>query len=149
VSYLAVIFRLSPHAPPLRIGRWIRIMPSASSPTSPMFRPPRFNFLRKFHSSALRYAASPKPAHGFTPPTLNDNVHMIRCLAQLRSKDKAIEKNIYLSQLKNADEHMFYRIYLAHMEEITPLIYTPTIGDACLQYSANYRRPEGMVGLMN
>jgi malate dehydrogenase (oxaloacetate-decarboxylating)(NADP+) len=91
--------------------------------------------------------APAKLAHGLLPTMLDDKVHLQRCLAQLRSKDKAIEKNIYLSQLKNADEHMFYRLLLANMQEITPLIYTPTVGDACLQYSANYRRPEGMVSI--
>lgn len=91
------------------------------------------------------FAARPKPARGLTPPTLDENVHFVRCLAQLRSKDKAIEKNIYLGQLKDANPSMFYKMCLAHMSEITPLIYTPTVGDACLQYSQNYRRPEGLV----
>jgi len=39
---------------------------------------------------------------------------------------------------------MFYKIALSHMAEITPLIYTPTVGDACLQFSHIYRRPEGL-----
>ena len=42
-------------------------------------------------------------------------MHYQRCLAQLRSKDKNIEKYIYLSQLKDADPSMFYRICLANM----------------------------------
>lgn len=79
------------------------------------------------------------------PPVLDTAVHKTRCLAQLRSKDKSIEKYIYLTQLKDADHSMFYRLCLEHMAEITPLIYTPTVGDACLQYSHIYRRPEGLV----
>lgn len=106
--------------------------------------------------------APPKPAHGLSPPVLDDSVHFVRCLAQLRSKDQSIEKYIYLSQLKDADPNMFYKICMTHMsvrdkdrailaladlkvQEITPLIYTPTVGDACLQYSHIYRRPEGLV----
>ncbi|KAF8586624.1 hypothetical protein K439DRAFT_1631511 [Ramaria rubella] len=85
----------------------------------------------------------PRP-HGFEPPAFNKTVHAQRCLEQLRSKDKNIEKYIYLSQLKDADESMFYYLCLHHMQEITPLIYTPTVGDACLQYSHIYRRPEGL-----
>jgi len=46
---------------------------------------------------------------------MDDSVHAIRCLAQLRSKDKNIEKYIYLSQLKNNDENMFYGLCLANM----------------------------------
>lgn len=107
-------------------------------------------FKSSFEFSDLYVTAVKRPAlaRGLTPPTLDQNVHFLRCLAQLRSKDKDIEKNIYLSQLKDADPSMFYKLCLAHMSEITPLIYTPTVGDACLQYSQNYRRPEGLVSLI-
>ncbi|GJJ15142.1 hypothetical protein Clacol_009417 [Clathrus columnatus] len=84
------------------------------------------------------------PPRGYTPPALNPSLHVQRCLEQLRSKDKNIEKYIFLSHLKNSDEDMFYKICLEHMHEITPLIYTPTVGDACLQFSHIYRRPEGL-----
>ncbi|EGO03883.1 hypothetical protein SERLA73DRAFT_165450 [Serpula lacrymans var. lacrymans S7.3] len=86
----------------------------------------------------------PKPAHGSMPPAFSDSIHAERCLAQLRSKDKPIEKYIYLTQLKDADENIFYKLCLANMPEITPLVYTPTVGDACLQFSRNFRRPEGL-----
>ncbi|KAJ7204717.1 hypothetical protein GGX14DRAFT_459464 [Mycena pura] len=86
----------------------------------------------------------PRPKHGLTPPTLDDEVHAARCMQQLRSKDKDIEKYIYLSMLKEQDHHMFYRLCLQHMSEFTPIIYTPTVGQACQEYSHNYRRPEGL-----
>ena len=59
--------------------------------------------------------APPKAPHGQLPPALDENIHAQRCLAQLRSKDKNIEKYIYLSQLKDADHNMFYRLCLANM----------------------------------
>ncbi|KAG5650459.1 hypothetical protein H0H81_012181 [Sphagnurus paluster] len=90
-------------------------------------------------------SAPPKPKRGLIPPELNDEVHAARCLAQLRSKDKNIEKYIYLSMLKEQDPPMFYRLCLAYMSEFTPIIYTPTVGDACIQFSHIYRRPEGLV----
>lgn len=86
----------------------------------------------------------PPPPRGTLPPAQNTAVHAIRCMAQLRSKDKDIEKYIYLSQLKHADENMFYRLCMANLSEFTPLIYTPTVGDACLQHSHIFRRPEGL-----
>ncbi|KAK2461263.1 hypothetical protein APHAL10511_006790 [Amanita phalloides] len=94
----------------------------------------------------LRIASQPqnKQKSGLTPPALRNNVHTLRCLSQLRSKDKNIEKYIYLSGLKDYDPHMFYKLCLENMSEITPIIYTPTVGDACLQYSHIYRRPEGL-----
>lgn len=87
--------------------------------------------------------AEEKRKRGFTPPALQDSIHALRCLAQLRSKDQNIEKYIYLSGLKDHDPCMFYKLCLENMPEITPIIYTPTVGDACLQYSHIYRRPEG------
>ena len=55
------------------------------------------------------------PPRGHFPAAYNDTLHASRCLAQLRSKDKPIEKYIYLSQLKHANEDLFYRLCLAHM----------------------------------
>ncbi|KAF7325779.1 Malic enzyme [Mycena kentingensis (nom. inval.)] len=86
----------------------------------------------------------PKPKHGLTPPELDDEVHEQRCMKQFHSKDKDIEKYIYLSALKEHDPHMFYRLCLKHMPEFTPIIYTPTVGQACQEFSHNYRRPEGL-----
>jgi len=93
----------------------------------------------------MRYVAPHPPKHGLVPPVLNADIHTQRCLAQLRSKDKNIEKYIYLSHLKHDDPPMFYKLCLKHMAEITPIIYTPTVGDACMQFSHIYRRPEGLV----
>lgn len=64
---------------------------------------------------------SEPPARGFIPPELSANVHAARCLAQLRSKDKNIEKYIYLLQLKHADESMFYRLCLENMQVCFPI----------------------------
>ncbi|KAK0458959.1 uncharacterized protein EV420DRAFT_1679590 [Desarmillaria tabescens] len=93
---------------------------------------------------ARPFLAPPRPKHGLTPPALDEAVHALRCLAQLRSKDKGIEKYIYLSMLKEQDPAMFYKLCLSNMSEFTPIIYTPIVGDACLQYSHIYRRPEGL-----
>lgn len=84
------------------------------------------------------------PKRGLIPPALEHSGHAMRCLAQLRAKEKNIEKYIYLSALKDHDHAMFYKLCLENMSEFTPIIYTPTVGDACLQYSHIYRRPEGL-----
>ena len=66
--------------------------------------------------SLLNDALAPAgPPQGYYPAAFDDAVHALRCLAQLRSKDKGIEKYIYLSQLKHADERMFYRLVLENM----------------------------------
>ncbi|KAJ3975784.1 hypothetical protein EV361DRAFT_886881 [Lentinula raphanica] len=86
----------------------------------------------------------PKPKQGLAPPVLDNDIHIVRCLAQLRSKEAAIEKYIYLSALKNENPDMFYKLCLDNMAEFTPIIYTPVVGEACQKWSHIYRRPEGM-----
>lgn len=63
----------------------------------------------------VEFAAPEQAPRGLTPPVLSGSVHVVRSLAQLRSKDKDIEKYIYLQQLKDADHNVFYHICLNHM----------------------------------
>lgn len=69
---------------------------------------------------------------------------MQRCLNQLASKTKNIDKYLYLSGLRNTNVHLFYRLLVDHIKDIAPLIYTPTVGEACKQWSHNYVQPEGL-----
>jgi malate dehydrogenase (oxaloacetate-decarboxylating)(NADP+) len=82
---------------------------------------------------------------GLLPPrvfTLEEQLQ--RTLNSLRGKPSNIEKYIYLTNLQNRNEVLFYRLVLENIEEMVPLIYTPTVGQACLEYGAIYRRPRGM-----
>lgn len=82
---------------------------------------------------------------GLLPPrvfTLDEQA--ARSLAAVRRKTDALEKYIYLTNLQNRNEILFYRLVMDHIEEMVPLIYTPTVGQACLEYGAIYRRPRGL-----
>ena len=82
---------------------------------------------------------------GLLPPrvfTLEEQLH--RSLIAVRGKATSIEKYIYLTNLQNRNEILFYRLVMENIEEMVPLIYTPTVGEACLQYGSIYRRPRGM-----
>ncbi|KAG8532605.1 uncharacterized protein KY384_002482 [Bacidia gigantensis] len=83
--------------------------------------------------------------YGLTPPAVESLENQYkRCMARLSEKEKPIQKYLYLSRLRNADVHLFYRLVTQHIKEIAPLIYTPTVGEACLQWSQNYVQPEGL-----
>lgn len=83
--------------------------------------------------------------YGRLPPAVETyKIQSLRCLKQLESKDKPIEKYIYLSNLKKTNTHLFYRLALDNMKEMMPLIYTPVVGEACLKWSEIYRSPEGL-----
>ena len=94
------------------------------------------------HSAAIRKY---NRTYGLTPPAIEtSDVQLARCLQQLASKEKSIDKYLYLSGLRNSNVHLFYRLVTRHIKEIAPLIYTPTVGEACLQWSHNYVQPEGL-----
>jgi malate dehydrogenase (oxaloacetate-decarboxylating)(NADP+) len=89
-------------------------------------------------------AASTKLLAKVPPPAFSHASHRSRCLAQLRSKSNGLEKYIYLNGLKDRDPTLFYTLLYDNMREMVPILYTPTVGDACTNYSHIWRRPEGM-----
>lgn len=67
-----------------------------------------------------------------------------RVLESVRGKPSPLEKYLYLSALQSENETLFYRVVLDHLEDMLPIIYTPTVGQACLDWSRIYQRPRGM-----
>ncbi|KKY25500.1 putative malic enzyme [Phaeomoniella chlamydospora] len=83
--------------------------------------------------------------HGLIPPRPDTyEIQKKRCLAQLALKSTNIEKYTYLATLRKNNVHLFYRLLVDHFTELTPLVYTPTVGEACQRWSEIYQGPEGM-----
>ena len=82
---------------------------------------------------------------GLLPPqveTLDEQA--IRAYEAFQRKDSDLERHIYLRALQDTNEVLFYRLIVDHIEEMTPLVYTPTVATAIEQFSHIYRRPRGL-----
>ena len=82
---------------------------------------------------------------GLLPPavrTLEDQVE--RTLANCRMQPTPQLKNLYLQGLHCRNETLFHRVLLDHIEELAPLVYTPTVGRVCQEFGSHFRRPRGM-----
>jgi malate dehydrogenase (oxaloacetate-decarboxylating) len=82
---------------------------------------------------------------GLLPPHVESlDQQVVRAYEAFRRKDDDLERHIYLRALQDTNEVLFYRLLLDHIDEMTPLIYTPVVGQACQQFSHIYRRPRGL-----
>lgn len=67
-----------------------------------------------------------------------------RAYDQLRSFTDSVNKHIYLRNIQDTNETLYFRLVIENLEEIMPLIYTPTVGEACQMFSKIYRRHRGL-----
>ncbi len=70
--------------------------------------------------------------------------HLARAYQAYQQKHSALEKHIYLRQLQNVNETLFFSLIIEHAAEMLPVIYTPTVGEACQQFSDIFRKPQGL-----
>ena len=83
--------------------------------------------------------------HGLLPPQVETLVEQSkRAYEAFAVKPNDLEKHIYLRQLQDTNETLLYRLMLDHVVEMMPIVYTPTVGLACQQFSHIYRRPRGL-----
>lgn len=68
----------------------------------------------------------------------------LRAYQQLSSFGNDLDRHIYLRNIQDTNETLFHHLIEQHIEEVMPLIYTPTVGQACEKFSKIYRRKRGL-----
>ncbi|KAK4276975.1 hypothetical protein QN277_015055 [Acacia crassicarpa] len=119
------------------------ITPSTYSVASgcTLLRDPRYN-------KGLAFAEKERDAHylrGLLPPAvLSQELQEKRLMHNLRQYDVPLHRYMALMDLQERNERLFYKLLIDNVEELLPVVYTPTVGEACQKYGSIYRRPQGL-----
>eukprot|EP00850_Spirogloea_muscicola_P005680 SM000026S08929 [mRNA] locus=s26:564450:569220:- [translate_table: standard] len=82
---------------------------------------------------------------GLLPPRVEAlDVQAKRAMALLQSFSEPINRYLMLSSLNQTNETLFYHVLINYLEELLPIVYTPTVGEACLKFGDIYRAAQGM-----
>lgn len=83
--------------------------------------------------------------NGLLPPHISTQAQQIQhIINNVRRKPNNLERYLYLIGLQDRNETLFYKTLMDNLEELSPIIYTPTVGLACQEYSKVFRRPRGL-----
>jgi len=81
---------------------------------------------------------------GLLPPRVHALANQeLRVLNNIREKPTDLERYLYLIALQDRNETLFYRVVMNHIEEMMPIIYTPTVGKACQEFQHIFRQSRG------
>jgi malate dehydrogenase (oxaloacetate-decarboxylating) len=83
--------------------------------------------------------------HGLLPPhvgTLDEQIE--RRIKAFREQPNAFHKYAFLRELQNINETLFYALVVRNIEEMLPVVYTPTVGEGCQRFSEIWRKPRGL-----
>ncbi|XP_053458343.1 NADP-dependent malic enzyme [Nycticebus coucang] len=83
--------------------------------------------------------------HGLLPPCFNSpEMQVLRVVQNCEQLPSDFDRYLLLMDLQDRNEKLFYRVLMSDVEKFMPIVYTPTVGLACQQYSFVFRKPRGL-----
>ena len=87
---------------------------------------------------------------GLLPAGIHNQAHQLKLIVdKVREFKDPLNKYMYLRNLQDHNKHLFYLTLQTYPDEMMPIVYTPTVGLACQQYSKIFKRPRGMFITIN
>ncbi|KAK1290133.1 hypothetical protein QJS10_CPB18g01015 [Acorus calamus] len=108
-----------------------------------------FSLLRDpHHNKGLAFTEKERDAHylrGLLPPVcIGLGLQEKKFMQNLRQYQVPLQKYVAMMDLQERNERLFYKLLVDNVEELLPIVYTPTVGEACQKYGSIFRRPQGL-----
>ncbi|MCL7040921.1 hypothetical protein MKW94_016057, partial [Papaver nudicaule] len=100
------------------------------------------------HNKGLAFSEKERDAHylrGLLPPAvLTQEQQEKKVMQSLRKYEVPLQRYMAMMDLQERNERLFYKLLIDNVEELLPVVYTPTVGEACQKYGTIFRRPQGL-----
>ncbi|KAG5225415.1 NADP-dependent malic enzyme [Salix suchowensis] len=100
------------------------------------------------HNKGLAFTENERDAHylrGLLPPAiLTQELQERKLMHNLRQYEVPLQRYMAMMDLQERNERLFYKLLIDNVEELLPVVYTPTVGEACQKYGSIFRRPQGL-----
>lgn len=100
------------------------------------------------HNKGLAFTERERDSHylrGLLPPAVSTQALQEKKLMQsIRNYEVPLHKYVAMMELEERNERLFYKLLIDNVEELLPVVYTPTVGEACQKYGSIFKRPQGL-----
>ncbi|GMI94842.1 Arabidopsis thaliana NADP-malic enzyme 4, NADP-malic enzyme 4 [Hibiscus trionum] len=100
------------------------------------------------HNKGLAFTETERDSHylrGLLPPAVvTQQLQEKKMMDNIRKYQVPLQKYMAMMELQERNERLFYKLLIDNVEELLPVVYTPTVGEACQKYGSIFRRPQGL-----
>lgn len=101
-----------------------------------------------YHNKGMAFNDSERDAHylrGLLPPAVvSQELQVKKTMNNLRQYNVPLQRYMAMMDLQETNARLFYKLLIDNVEELLPVVYTPTVGEACQKYGSIFRRPQGL-----
>ncbi|XP_076921525.1 NADP-dependent malic enzyme, chloroplastic-like [Bidens hawaiensis] len=100
------------------------------------------------HNKGLAFTEKERDAHylrGLLPPVVvNHDLQVKKMMHNIRQYEVPLQRYQAMMDLQEKNERLFYKLLIENVEELLPIVYTPTVGEACQKYGTIFKNPQGL-----